>query len=355
MDDAAEKSHDPTPHRREQAREQGQIARSQDLGNAALLFFSLIVFYAMSGSVAEWFAGHTMQQLGGPAWLEADARFASSLWNSLWYSLGPVLLPVLLLMAFAAALTQFMQVGWLFLPDKLAPDISRIDPLKGFGRIFSLQGVMRLAFGFLKIGIILIVAYNAVMPERNKVLSLDQLETGPIAMYLFELIFWVSLKIAIALLILAVLDYGFQWWKQEQELKMSQQEMKEEMKQMQGDPMIAARRKQVQRELVMHRLKSDVPKADVVITNPTELAIAVQYDPLTMAAPVVVAKGAGALAQRIRLLALEKGIPIVERKPLAQALYKEVDVGRPIPSQQYAAVAEVLAYVYQLKGKKMPA
>lgn len=355
MDDAAEKSHDPTPHRREQAREQGQIARSQDLGNAALLFFSLLVFYAMSGSVAEWFAGHTMQQLGGDAWLEADARFVSSLWNSLWWSLGPILLPVLLLMALAAALTQFMQVGWLFLPDKLAPDISRIDPLKGFGRIFSLQGVMRLAFGFLKIGVILIVAYNAVMPERNKILSLDQLETGPIAMYLFELIFWVSLKIAVALLILAVLDYGFQWWKQEQELKMSQQEMKEEMKQMQGDPMIAARRKQVQRELVMHRLKSDVPKADVVITNPTELAIAVQYDPLTMAAPVVVAKGAGALAQRIRLLALEKGIPIVERKPLAQALYKEVDVGRPIPAQQYAAVAEVLAYVYQLKGKKMPA
>ena len=355
MDDAAEKSHEPTPHRREQAREQGQIARSQDLGNAALLFFSLLVFHAMSGTVAEWFAGHTMKQLGGPAWLEADARFASYIWNSLWWSLGPVLLPVLLLMAVAAAGTQFMQVGWLFLPEKLSPDISRIDPLKGFGRIFSMQGVMRLAFGFLKIGIILIVAYNAVIPEQNKILSLDQLETGQIAMYLFELIYWVSLKIAMALLILAVLDYGFQWWKQEQELKMSQQEMKEEMKQMQGDPMIAARRKQVQRELVMHRLKSDVPKADVVITNPTELAIAVQYDPQTMAAPVVVAKGAGVLAQRIRLLALEKGIPIVERKPLAQALYKEVDVGRPIPSQQYAAVAEVLAYVYQLKGKKMPA
>lgn len=355
MDDPAEKTHDPTPHRREQAREQGQIARSQDLGNAALLLVALLVFYGMSASVAEWFATHTQQMLGGPAWLEADARFASTTWNSLWLSLGPVLLPVLLILAVAAAGVQFMQVGWLFLPEKVAPDLSRIDPIAGFSRVFSLQSVVRLAFGFLKVGIILIVAYNAVKPEQDRILSLDQLEPGQIAMYLFELVFWVALKIAIALVILAVLDYGFQWWKQEQELRMSHQELREELKQMQGDPMIAAQRKKVQRELVLHRLKSDVPKADVVITNPTELAIAVQYDPQTMAAPVVVAKGAGSLAQRIRLLALENGIPIVERKPLAQALYKEVDVGRPIPSQQYAAVAEVLAYVYQLKGKKMPA
>ncbi|CAN0373485.1 unnamed protein product, partial [Ectocarpus sp. 4 AP-2014] len=157
-----------------------------------------------------------------------------------------------------------------------------------------------------------------------------------------------------ALLILALADLAFQRWKHEQDLKMTAQEMKEEMKNLQGDPEIAARRRQVQRQMAQARIGTDVPKADVVVTNPTELAVALQYDPDTMAAPVVLAKGAGVLAQRIRRLALENSVPIVERKPLAQLLYKEVDVNHPVPSDSYAAVAEVLAYVYQLKGKKPP-
>jgi flagellar biosynthetic protein FlhB len=165
---------------------------------------------------------------------------------------------------------------------------------------------------------------------------------------------WTAIKIGLALFILGVLDYGYQWWRHEQDLKMTPQEVREEMKNLQGDPQVIARRKQVQRQIAMQRLSSSVPKADVVITNPTELAIAVQYDPATMAAPIVVAKGAGVVAARIRKLALESGITIVEKKPLAQALYKEVDLNQPIPDQLYAAVAEVLAYVYQLKGKKVP-
>jgi flagellar biosynthetic protein FlhB len=135
---------------------------------------------------------------------------------------------------------------------------------------------------------------------------------------------------------------------------MTHQEIREEMKNLQGDPQIVARRRQIQRQMVTNRISSSVPKADVVITNPTELAVAIQYQPQEMAAPVVVAKGAGVLAQRIRRLALENNIPIVERKPLAQLLYKEVDIGKPIPADSYAAVAEVLAYVYQLQGKKLP-
>jgi flagellar biosynthetic protein FlhB len=135
---------------------------------------------------------------------------------------------------------------------------------------------------------------------------------------------------------------------------MTTQELREEMKTLQGDPQVLARRRMVQRQLVLHRLSSAVPKADVVVTNPTELAIAISYEAATMAAPVVVAKGAGVVAQRIRKLALESGVPIVENKPLAQSLYKDVDLGKPIPDKLYAAVAEVLAYVYQLKNKRMP-
>ena len=135
---------------------------------------------------------------------------------------------------------------------------------------------------------------------------------------------------------------------------MTHQEVREEMKNLQGDPQIVARRRSVQRQMVLNRIASSVPKADVVVTNPTELAVAIQYEPEEMAAPIVVAKGAGVVAQRIRRLALEHNIPIIERKPLAQLLYKDVDIGRAIPAQSYAVVAEVLAYVYQLKGKKLP-
>ena len=160
------------------------------------------------------------------------------------------------------------------------------------------------------------------------------------------------MKIGLALLVLAIFDYGYQYWRHEQDLRMTPQEVREEMRNMEGDPQVASRRRAVQRQLVLGRLSQAVPRADVVVTNPTELAVAIQYDPEEMAAPVVVAKGAGVLAQRIRRLALENGIPILERKPLAQALYRDVDVNHAVPQDKYAAVAEVLAYVYHLKGKK---
>jgi flagellar biosynthetic protein FlhB len=175
-----------------------------------------------------------------------------------------------------------------------------------------------------------------------------------LGLLLIDVIFSTALWVGAALFALALLDYGFQRWKHDKDLMMTHQEMREEMKNLQGDPQIMSRRRAIQRQMALNRIGEKVPKADVVVTNPTELAVAIQYDPEKMAAPVVVAKGAGVLAQRIRRLALEHNIPVVERKPLAQLLYKEVDVNRAVPDQSYAAVAEVLAYVYQLKGKKMP-
>jgi flagellar biosynthesis protein FlhB len=154
--------------------------------------------------------------------------------------------------------------------------------------------------------------------------------------------------------LLALFDYGYQWWKHEQDLRMTTQELKEEIKTQQGDPQIAARRKQIQRQIVLRRLNTTVPKADVIVTNPTELAIALQYDAEKMAAPIVIAKGAGVLAQRIRRLGLENSVPVVERKELARALYANVDIGQQVPAEQYAAVAEVIRYVYQLKRKPLP-
>lgn len=349
-----DKSQEPTPHRRQQAREEGQVARSQDLGSAVLLFASLLVLLMMGQQLVEFFGGYSRKQLGGEAWLTVDLDFTVNQWTAIVSTLAKYLLPILGLIMLAGILSNLMQVGFLFLPDKVSFDLSRIDPLKGLGRMFSLSNGVHLLFGIFKIAVILIVAYISLWSQREKILGLSALGVSEIAYFITQILLWTAMKIAGALVILALLDYGFQWWKHEQDLKMTSQEIREELKNLEGNPQIVARRKQVQRQLALSRISTAVPKADVVITNPTELAIAIQYEVETMAAPIVVAKGAGVVAQRIRRLALEHGIPVVEKKPLAQALYREVDINNPIPQDKYAAVAEVLAYVYQLKGKTIP-
>ena len=281
-------------------------------------------------------------------------RFVANQWTRVVIDLGKVVLPIFGILMLAGIATNLMQIGFLFLPEKLLPDISRLDPLKGFGRIFSLANFVHLLFGIFKIALIGTVAYLCLWKQKEAILGLTGLSVPEIASFLPDTLLWIAIKIAFALVILALLDYGFQWWKHEQDLRMTSQEIREEMKNLEGNPQVISRRKQVQRQLAVQRLSSAVPKADVVITNPTELSVAIQYDPAEMAAPIVVAKGAGEIAKRIRKLALENGVPIVEKKPLAQALYRDVDVGKPIPSEKYAAVAEVLAYVYQLKGKTIP-
>jgi flagellar biosynthesis protein FlhB len=349
-----EKSQEPTQHRRQQAREEGQVAKSQDLGSAVLLLAGLVILLMMGQQLIEFFGGYSKQQLGGEPWLSTDVSSTVSHWTALVMTLAKILLPILGLLMVAGIASNLMQVGFLFLPDKIAFDPSRIDPLKGMGRIFSLQNGVHLLFGIFKIAVIAIVAYLSLSNQREKILGLFALSIPEIAVFMIEIMLWTAIKIAFALVVLALLDYGFQWWKSEQDLKMTSQEIREEMKNMEGNPQVISRRKQVQRQLAMNRMSTAVPKADVVITNPTELSVAIQYDPETMAAPIVVAKGAGVVAMRIRELAKQHGVPIVEKKPLAQALYREVDINNPIPQDKYAAVAEVLAYVYQLKGKKIP-
>jgi len=353
-DDDSEKSHDATDHRRDEARQQGEIARSQDLAAAVVLVVALGLVYAWWESLVDFLGGYGAKQLGGDAWLSADITFVSTQLGDTLLGVGKVLAPLLGLLLIAAVASNLLQFGFLWLPEKLMPDFNRLNPLSAFGRIFSMQNLVKLGFGMFKIGLVVGVAYNELADEVGTILGLSTLSMHDSATYLVSIIFWTTFKIAAWLAVLAIFDFGFQWWRHEKDLKMSTQELRDEMKNMQGDPQIAARRRQVQRQLVQNRLKSTVPKADVVVTNPTELAIALQYDPETMAAPVVLAKGAGVLAQRIRQLALENGIPIVEKKPLAQALYKDVEVGHPIPSGFYSAVAEIMAYVYQLKGKTMP-
>ncbi len=348
---SGDKQFDATPHRRQKAREEGQVPQSADLASALVLVGGLGALLFCGRNLFNFLGDFARRQWSEQPELDADPTSFLALAAATGGELARALFPLLGIVLITAVLVNLAQVGFLFLPHKLAFDFNRINPLNGFQRLFSLPSAARLTFGLFKMLVVGLVAGFCLWGQMGAILQLPGRSASEIAVFLCEIVFWTSLKIAIALAMLALLDYLFQRWKYEQDLRMTHQEMKEEMKDLQGDPQIIARRRAVQRQLVMNRLSNTVPGATAVVTNPTELAIALKYDMETMAAPVVVAKGAGVLAQRIRRLALENGIPIVERKQLARALYKDADVGKPIPTEQFAAVAEVLRYVYRLQGR----
>jgi flagellar biosynthetic protein FlhB len=347
-----EKTIDPTPHRLQRAREQGQVAKSQDLASAAVLMGGLLLLIYLGGRVVTFLATYTERQLSTTRLAEADGSIALLTGAEAAAGLGQSVLPILGILLVVAVASHLAQTGFLYLPHKLAPDFGNVSPLKGASRIFSVSNALRLVFGLAKMALVAGVAWLCVWDERAAIVALVDCSPSEIAAFILQFSLWTSLKVAVVLFLLAVIDYWRQRMKMRSDLMMSVQEFKEEMKQTEGDPQAMARRKHLHRQLINGQLGKAVPKATAVVTNPTELAVALQYDMETMDAPIVLAKGAGALAQRIRRLALENNIPIIERKELAQALYKHVAVNQKIPAEQYAAVAEVLRYVYELKGEK---
>jgi flagellar biosynthetic protein FlhB len=350
-DYAGDKSLEPTPHRRQQARREGHVAKSQDLGSAVLLLAGLAVLMMFGGGLVTFLADYCRNQLGGEPWLTADAAFAVSHWNTTLWSLGRRLLPLLGLLCLAGAAANVLQVGFLFLPQRLAFDFARLDPLQGLRRVFSTAGMVHLSFGVVKLVIASAVGCAVLYGQRAAILGLIELAPAALAWQMTQILFWTALKVGSALLGLAMLDYAYQWWRHEQDLKMTPQELREELRNLEGNPQVIARRKQVQRELVLERIAALVSQADVVLTNPSQLAVALRYDPATMSAPIVVAKGAGASAEQIRRAADAAGVPAIEKKRLARALYRRVDPQQPIPADQYAAVAEVLAQSGRRVGK----
>lgn len=353
-EDQGDKKHFATDRRREQAREDGQVTKSADLSSAAMLVLALMGLSWLGGPLCENVAAGMVESLSitdSAAWTTQDAS-QHILRTGLRFALAIV--PVLLLMFTAGIIVNVSQTGLMFNTGSLMPKFSHISPMAGIKRITSVRGAMRLGFGMIKVLFISVVAYIAVKNQQEAIVLMWSQSVPVIARLLFECLFNVCMWIAASLLVLGVAEYGFQWWRYEEDLKMSDQELRDEMKESNGNPQLQAKRKQIQRQMMMQRINTEVPKADVIATNPTELAIAISYDPETMIAPIVIAKGAGLVAQKIRKIGLEHGVPIVERKELAQFLYKNVEVGAAIGVDQYQAVAEVLRYVYQLKGKPMP-
>ncbi|MCK6485521.1 MAG: flagellar biosynthesis protein FlhB [Phycisphaerae bacterium] len=346
-----EKTEAPTPRRRQEARERGQVARSTELTAAAMLVGGLLALRLFGPMSVEALHGMLSAVLsdGAPAATRADdlTRVTALSLRAMALAAAPIMLALVVL----SVVANMTQTGPLVSWHPLRPQWSRINPLAGVSRLFSLRSAVQLAVNLMKLALVGYVAYDAIRSDMPLILAAVEAQHGTLLSLMASMCFSLGIKIAVLLLGLALLDFGYHRWQHERDLRMTKDEVKEEMKRMEGDPLLKHRRRQIQMQLAAQRLRRDVPKADVVVTNPTELAIALRYDEKTMRAPTVIAKGAGYLAQRIREIAREHRIPIVERKPLAQALYKTVEVGQEVPPALYKAVAEILAYVYELTGR----
>ena len=343
-----EKSEPASPRRLEKAREEGQVARSRELSTFALLAAGVGGLWMSADRISQGFAQlmrHGMQfepataldthrMLSNAAHSGADALIA----------IAP-LLGVLVLAAIAAPMALG---GWLFTTQSLAPNFGRLNPLKGLGRMFSMQGVVELIKAVAKTVLVGAVAYWAIARDRDAVMGLMTQSPRAALPYVGELIAVCCAFIVASLLLVAAIDVPFQLWQHYKKLRMTKEEVRQENKENEGDPHLKAHIRQLQRQTARRRMMQDVPKADVIVTNPTHFAVALEYKD-NMLAPRVLAKGADLVAQRIREMGVEHNIPILEAPPLARALHAHVDIGQEIPATLYTAVAEVLAWVFQLR------
>jgi len=346
-----EKTETATPKKRKKTREEGQTARSVEIPSVFVLLTGILFLY-FSGYISY---NHLTDIMRHSFTIESipdcNIHYVVSLLNTFIGRVFLFIIPLFISIFIIALISNFLQVGFVFSHKAITPKLSRLNIIKGFGRLFSSKSLVEFIKSILKLLIIGIVTYFVVKNEVERIPFLYHHSTWNILLYMCKVSFKIFIWTISIMIIMAVLDYLFQRWQFEEQIKMTKQEVKDESKQAEGDPQVKARIRSLQQQAARRRMMQDVPKADVVVTNPTHLALAIQYDALSMNAPKIIAKGAGAVAERIRKVAQENDIPVVEDKELAQNLYKTVDIGDEIPVNLFKAVAELLAYVYKLKGK----
>ncbi len=345
----SDKTEKPTPKRRREAQEKGQSARSRDL-TQAFVFLNAVVVLGFMGAVLFG----QMQLVISSTWRELLLEEISL--NNIEqiirhgvFSVMKLAAPLVLLTLLIGFSATGLQSGFRFSSHNLKPKLKGLSPASNLKRIFSKRGLMQLLKASLLIGIISYLGYSAITGSMGDFLGLALMDVKSGIRLFGDFIFSLCLKISLLLTVIGVIDYIFQKYKFEEDLKQSKQEVKEDMKATEGDPLVKGRIRRLQREMARKRMMAAVPEADVVITNPTHFAVALKYEVENMEAPMVVAKGRGFLAQRIKELAAQHGVPTVENKPLAQALFKTAEVGEQVPGDLYRAVAQVLAYVYRLR------
>ncbi len=344
-----DKTEAPTPKRLQEARRRGQVSRSQDLSGVMVLLGGVLLLRFMGGRMTD---GITGAMTGAFTTLDSHDLTVNALTRdssqALWL-LAQILLPFLLALALIAVAANVLQSVPVLTLHPLKPQGQRINPAANAKRIVGKDGLMALARSLLKVGVVGAVVFVAIRARQEEFLTLGEQTTAAGAAHLARMAFDVVLTGGAALLAVGVLDYLWQRRRFLQQLRMSKQEVQDELRQTEGDPTVKGRFRQMRRSF-FNRMMANVPKATVVITNPTHLAVALRYDPVEMEAPVVVAKGERLMAQRIKQIAQEHHIPIWEDKPLARALYRGAPLNRPIPSHLFQAVAEVMAFLFRLRA-----
>jgi len=346
-----EKTEAPTPRRRKEARDKGQVAKSQDLTPAIIMLVGLVALQLLGPRIWKHLLAimHAGLEATGPIGAHELVPQASAAARTAMYAL----LPLLILVFLAALAALYWQVGFLFTWHPVKPDLNKLNPLQGIKRMFSPRTFMASAINLAKMIVLAGVVYLYTTASAGRILYAFRMDHADVYLMAAAELFKLGIRLAVVMILLALLDYAYQRRRHEIELRMSKEEVREELKHMEGDPVMKRRRREVQLKLAMQRIQRDVPRADVIVTNPTHLAIALRYRPDEMNAPRVVAKGADLMAIRIRQIAAVHRVPIVERRELARMMYDQVEVGREIPERFYEAIAEVLAYVYELSGRNM--
>ncbi len=346
-----EKTEKPTPRKREEVRKRGEVAKSRDLSASIVLLFSILILWL----IITYFytniniAYHRSINVIESRLFHSDDIMAFTKDMSLMFL--KIISPFMLFVFIIAIFSNIIQTGFLVSFEQIRPNLSKINPIAGLKRLISLNAFIEFLKSSLKIIFIGLLAYLFIKKELIRVIGLSNMEVISVIKNILYSGLKLSLKSCVVIMIISILDYAYQRWQFENKIKMSRLELKEEFKKTEGDPLIKSRIKSLQLQMARKRILQEVPKADVVITNPIHIAVAIRYSFETMNAPQVIAKGKGLIAQKIKEIAERYQIPIIENREVAHILYNKVEEGHEIPPFLYKAIAEILAYVYRLKGK----
>lgn len=346
-----DKTEAPTPRRRTEAREEGQVARSMEVNSAAILITGLLILKTTGPGIGTRLQDTMVRSLSNFPKGDMAATDVSTGLVRLLLDVGAALLPFILGVMVVGVVANVAQVGLHFSPKMLQFKGARLNPLKGIVGMFSTRAFVEVGKSSAKIVVIGLVIFSYLKSRSAEIAAMTGCSYLTTVRTIGDLTYQLLLRTAVVLLVIAALDYTYQRFTHEKQLKMTRQEVKEDMKRSEGDPQVKGKIRQRQREAAQRRMMSEVPRADVVVTNPTHFAVALKYESDTSAAPVVLAKGADLLAQRIKAIAEENNVPMVENVQLARALYATVEIGDEIPADLYQAVAEILAYVYKLNQR----
>lgn len=350
-DDGEERTEEATEQRRQDFRKRGQVAMTRELGSVLMLLGTAMVLWMLGRFMLQQISEIVTESIG--SFLVTAAR-EGDYKPAIWYIMKKAVLvcaPLMGLLFVTSIAATVVQVGLLHNEEAMSFDLEKLNPMSGLKRIFSLKALIEGAKSILKIVLISAVVFMMVKDQIIKVPNLVALPINQLMMFCGDLTIRLLGGVGVFMAVLAAADYFFQRWELEKQMRMTKQEIKEEHKSREGDPMIKARIRRIQREMANKRMMQDVPTADVIITNPTHIACAIKYDPQTMAAPILVAKGADAVAEKIKEIARQNNVPIMENKPLARTMYKSMKIGQIIPRELFQAIAQVLSYVYKLKRR----